>query len=97
MSVNTTRYVIEVEVMPKQGVNDPQGDSILSGLRSLGFAETANVRCGKLIRLEVDADTEDAALARATAMCEKLLANPVIEEFTLRAIPDDSHDAGAER
>jgi len=83
----TTRYVIEAEVMPKQGVNDPQGDSILSGLRSLGFAETARVRCGKLIRLEVDAESEDDALARATAMCEKLLANPVIEEFEVRAVP----------
>ena len=89
----TTRYVIEAEVMPKQGVNDPQGDSILSGLRSLGFAETARVRCGKLIRLEVDAESEDAALAQATEMCEKLLANPVIEDFELRAIP--GNQAGA--
>jgi len=86
-TATTTRYVIEAEVMPKQGVNDPQGDSILSGLRSLGFAETARVRCGKLIRLEVDAESEDDALARATAMCEKLLANPVIEEFEVRAVP----------
>lgn len=81
------RYVIEAEVMPKQGVNDPQGDSILSGLRSLGFAETARVRCGKLIRLQIDAESESDALARATTMCEKLLANPVIEEFEVRAIP----------
>lgn len=86
-TATNTRYVIEAEVMPKQGVNDPQGDSILSGLRSLGFAETARVRCGKLIRLEVDAESEDDALARATAMCEKLLANPVIEEFEVRAVP----------
>ncbi|MGN6031818.1 MAG: phosphoribosylformylglycinamidine synthase subunit PurS, partial [Thermomicrobiales bacterium] len=60
---------------------------------SLGFAETARVRCGKLIRLEVEAASEDAALARATEMCEKLLANPVIEEFELRAIP--GNQAGA--
>ncbi|MGC4107007.1 MAG: phosphoribosylformylglycinamidine synthase subunit PurS [Thermomicrobiales bacterium] len=89
----TNRYVIEAEVMPKQGVNDPQGDSILSGLRALGFSETGRVRCGKLIRLEVDADSEEDALARATVMCEKLLANPVIEEFEVRAIP--SAQAGA--
>jgi len=92
-AATTSRYVIEAEVMPKQGVNDPQGDSILSGLRSLGFAETARVRCGKLIRLEIDAESEEAAIARATAMCEKLLANPVIEEFDLRAIP--ASQAGA--
>jgi len=90
---NLTRYVIEAEVMPKQGVNDPQGDSILSGLRSLGFAETARVRCGKLIRLQIDADSEEDALARATTMCEKLLANPVIEEFELRAIANTAVEA----
>lgn len=88
-----SRYVIEAEVMPKQGVNDPQGDSILSGLRSLGFAETARVRCGKLIRLEVDAESEEDALSRAAAMCEKLLANPVIEEFEVRAIPAKEAEA----
>ncbi|MGB3327827.1 MAG: phosphoribosylformylglycinamidine synthase subunit PurS [Thermomicrobiales bacterium] len=96
MSATTTSvYVIEAEVMPKQGVNDPQGDSILSGLRSLGFAETGRVRCGKLIRLDVEAASEEDALARATAMCEKLLANPVIEEFEVRAVP--SSQSGATR
>jgi len=83
MSAVLTRWIVEAEVMPKQGVNDPQGDAIMSGLKALGFAETNRVRCGKLIRVELDAENEAQALERATEMCQKLLANPVIEEFTL--------------
>lgn len=79
------RWLIEAEIMPKQGVNDPQGEAVLSGLRSLEFASTRRVRVGKLIRVEVAADSEDDAVAQGTRMCEKLLANPVIEEFVVSA------------
>lgn len=76
-------FSIEAEIMPKRGVNDPQGESVLSGLKLLGFDTASKVRVGKLIRFKVDADSADAAKASATEMCEKLLANPVIEEFEL--------------
>lgn len=76
-------FMVEAEIMPKRGVNDPQGESVLSGLKLLGFDSASKVRVGKLIRFQVEADTADAAEARATEMCEKLLANPVIEEFEL--------------
>ena len=76
-------YSIEAEIMPKRGVNDPQGESVLSGLKLLGFDTASKVRVGKLIRFKVEADSADAAKASATEMCEKLLANPVIEEFEL--------------
>lgn len=79
------RWIIEAEIMPKQGVNDPQGEAVLSGLRSLAFDETRRVRVGKLIRVEVAAASEDEALAEGTRMCEQLLANPVIEEFVVSA------------
>ncbi len=79
------RWIIEAEIMPKQGVNDPQGEAVMSGLRSLSFEATERVRVGKLIRVEVSADTEQDALAQGTAMCEQLLANPVIEEFVVSA------------
>jgi phosphoribosylformylglycinamidine synthase len=78
-----TTWIVEAEVMPKQGVNDPQGDAVMSGLRSLGFAGTKRVRVGKLIRVELDAADESDALDQGRKMCEQLLANPVIEEFTL--------------
>lgn len=78
-----TTFSVEAEIMPKRGVNDPQGESVLSGLKILGFDNTSKVRVGKLIRFQVEAESADAARASATEMCEKLLANPVIEEFEL--------------
>jgi phosphoribosylformylglycinamidine synthase len=79
------RWIIEAEIMPKQGVNDPHGEAVLSGLRSLAFSDTRRVRVGKLIRVEVTAESEGEALAEGTRMCEQLLANPVIEEFVVSA------------
>jgi len=79
------RWIIEAEIMPKQGVNDPQGEAVLSGLRSLEFDNTQRVRVGKLIRVEVMAASEDEARVAGTRMCEQLLANPVIEEFVVSA------------
>ncbi|MCA9832828.1 MAG: phosphoribosylformylglycinamidine synthase subunit PurS [Thermomicrobiales bacterium] len=76
-------FTVEAEIMPKRGVNDPQGESVLSGLKLLGFDGASKVRVGKLIRFLVSAESIDAARAEATEMCEKLLANPVIEEYEL--------------
>lgn len=69
--------------MPKRGVNDPQGEAVLSGLKQLGFDQTHRVRVGKVIRVNVEAESEEAARATGQEMCERLLANPVIEEFEL--------------
>lgn len=76
-------FIVEVEIMPKTGVNDPQGESVLSGLQLLGFDGASRVRVGKVIKFQLDAESEDVARSSATEMCEKLLANPVIEEFDL--------------
>ncbi len=78
-------WIIEAEIMPKQGVNDPHGDAVMSGLKSLSFEGTQRVRVGKLIRIEVRAGSEDDAIGQGTRMCETLLANPVIEEFVVSA------------
>ena len=69
--------------MPKSGVNDPQGDAVLSGLKLLGFEQAGRVRVGKLLRLVVDAPSEAEARATGTRMCDQLLAKPVIEEYEL--------------
>ena len=86
-SETTTTWTIEAEIMPKTGVNDPQGDAVLSGLKLLGFGEAGRVRVGKLIRVEVEAANEDEARQAGTRMCDQLLANPVIEEYTLNVMP----------
>lgn len=67
-----------VTVMLKQGVLDPQGEAVKSALGSMGFAGVAGVRQGKVIELDLaDGTTE----AQVTEMCEKLLANTVIESY----------------
>ncbi len=86
------QWVIEAEIMPKTGVNDPQGDAVLSGLQLLGFDQVGRVRVGKLIRLIVDATSEDEARQAGIRMCDQLLANPVIEEYQLSVQPFEAQE-----
>jgi phosphoribosylformylglycinamidine synthase subunit PurS len=70
-----------VEVMLKDGVLDPQGEAVRHALAMLGFAGVSGVRQGKLIELDLVASDRAAAEAEVRAMCERLLANTVIEKF----------------
>ncbi len=75
-----------VTVTLKSGVLDPQGQAITGSLKSLGFDGIASVRQGKIFDLELgDADPADARMALA-AMCEKLLANTVIENYAIELV-----------
>ena len=75
-----------VTVTLKSGVLDPQGQAITGSLKSLGFDGVAAVRQGKIFDLELgDADPADARMALA-AMCEKLLANTVIENYAIELV-----------
>lgn len=76
-----SEYKVEVRIMPRQGLLDPQGKAVESALRSLEFQGVSGVRVGRLVRLRVAADSVEAARARADEMCRKLLANPVTEDF----------------
>ena len=72
-----------IHVYLKPGVLDPQGQAVAQSLKHLGFNEVAGARQGKLIELDLDtADAEDAH-QRVAEMCEKLLANPVIEKYDI--------------
>lgn len=74
---------VRIEVRLKEGVLDPQGQAIAGSLATLGFRAVRGVRVGKLIELDVTAETAAAAEADARAMCEQLLVNPVIETARL--------------
>ena len=76
-----SRYHLEIRVKPRPGLLDPQGKAIHGALRSLGWPEVDDVRVGKAIYLGMEATSEEDALEKATAMCRKLLANPVTEDF----------------
>lgn len=72
-----------VHVMLKDGVLDPQGEAVRHALGSLGFSGVEAVRQGKVIELELSATDKAAAEAEVNAMCEKLLANTVIEKYSI--------------
>ena len=72
-----------VEVSFRPGVLDPEAQAIERALASLGFAGVAGVRRAKVIELELDARDRPSAEAQLKAMCEQLLANPVIETYRL--------------
>ena len=67
--------LVVVTVMPKKGVLDPQGQAVQGALAHMGFAEVSDVRVGKRIELEIN--------GQATKMCEDLLANNLIEDFSV--------------
>jgi phosphoribosylformylglycinamidine synthase subunit PurS len=76
---------VRVYVTPKQGILDPQGATVERALPALGFEGVTGVRIGKFIELKLapgDATTAEQARAQIDDMCRKLLANPIIEDFT---------------
>jgi len=75
---------IIVEVMLKPEIHDPQGEAIRGACQRLGFAEVVGVRQGKRFDVELAGLAGQPALARMSELAGELLANPVIEEFTLR-------------
>lgn len=79
-----TRYRLEIRVTPRPALLDPEGQAIHGALRNLGFDEVGRVRVGKLIHLDVEAPSEEAARERGDTMGRKLLANPVTEDFEVR-------------
>jgi phosphoribosylformylglycinamidine synthase PurS subunit len=83
-------FKAEVFIVLKPLVNDPEGLVIRDGLRTIGFNEVAAVRSGKYLTIDLDADDKAEAEARLTEMCDKLLANPVIEEYRFTVQPASS-------
>ena len=81
-----SQYRLEVRVKPRPGLPDPEGKAIHHALSSLGWEGVADVRVGKAIYLDLDADSESAAVEAAEAMCRKILANPVTEDFEVSVV-----------
>ena len=82
-----TRWLAIVTVMPKSGVNDPEGDAIRGGLRSLGHQAVSRVRAGSIFHVTLEAADAASAEAQARTMADQLLANPVIEQFEVAVAP----------
>ncbi|MGN6195768.1 MAG: phosphoribosylformylglycinamidine synthase subunit PurS [Ginsengibacter sp.] len=76
-------FVAEIKIMPLKELLDPQGKAVLGGLANLGIKSVKDVRIGKHIQLNVEANSTEEARSIAQEAAEKLLANPVMEEFTI--------------
>lgn len=80
------RFGVRVDVTHLPGVLDPQGATVERALPALGYDNVSEIRIGKSIRLAVEAPDEAAARAQVAEMCERLLANPVIEAYEISFI-----------
>lgn len=74
-------FRVEIRVMPRAALLDPQGQAVEHALHALGFADVAEVRVGKHLVARLDAPTREEAATRARAMCDRLLANAVTEDY----------------
>ncbi|HHT02177.1 MAG TPA: phosphoribosylformylglycinamidine synthase subunit PurS [Firmicutes bacterium] len=77
-----------VQVMLKPGVLDPQGETVGKALRTLGYDEVQTVRVGKVLKIKVEGADQAAVAARVEEMCRRLLANPVIEQYSFQLVKE---------
>ena len=78
-----TRFRLEIRVVPRPGLLDPEGKALHHALRSLDYEGVHDVRVGKLLYIDVEAGSEGEAREKGDAMCRRLLANPVTENFEI--------------
>ena len=83
-----SKFRIAVHITPRKGLLDPQGKAVSDALHTLGFKAVTNVHVGRYVVVDMDAYDAIAAEEAVTAMCQKLLANPVTEDFEIEsAVP----------
>ena len=91
----TMHWLAEVHVALRSGIADPEGQTIGSALRALGYPTVSEVRSGKLMRIAFEAPDHGTAEAAIGEMCRRLLANPVMETASWELRADEEQDAEA--
>lgn len=81
-----SRYRVAVQVVPRRGLLDPQGKAVADALHTLGFGGIAAVHVGRHLVLDLDAADEETARRQTREMCERLLANPVTEDYEIAEV-----------
>ncbi|MBX7160618.1 MAG: phosphoribosylformylglycinamidine synthase subunit PurS [Acidimicrobiia bacterium] len=76
-------FTVTVLVRPKAGLRDPEGATVQEALAALGYDGVGRCHVGKVVEFELDAADETAARSAAVEMCERILANPVIEDYEI--------------
>lgn len=82
-SMPNTQYSVRVQILPKQDILDPQGQAVEKALISMGYKNVKDIKIGKEIVFEITAESAEKAKTEAKQMCERLLANPVIEDYKI--------------
>ena len=77
----------QIHVTFKEGVLDPQGKTVHHALNDLGYDEVLDVNIGKYLEIKLDSTSEEEAMIRVREMCERLLANTIIESFRFNLVP----------
>jgi phosphoribosylformylglycinamidine synthase PurS subunit len=80
------RYRVAIHILPREGILDPQGHAVADALQTLGFGGVRDVRIGRHVVVDTDAETPEAATESVRAMCGRLLTNPVIEDFEIASV-----------
>jgi phosphoribosylformylglycinamidine synthase subunit PurS len=81
-----TRFRCAIHIVPRRGILDPQGKAVSDALHSLGFSAVSEVRVGRHVIVETEANSAEAARQAIAAMCDKLLANPVTEDYEIASV-----------
>lgn len=78
------KFIADIDVMPLKALLDPQGKAVTGSMKNLGLPEIQNVRIGKHMTLEVEAENESAAKAKVDEACKKLLCNQIMEFYEFK-------------
>ncbi len=81
------KYIADIDVMPLKALLDPQGKAVTGSMKNLNLSEIENVRIGKHITLEINADNEATAKAKVDEACKKLLCNQIMEFYEFKLTP----------
>ncbi len=81
-----SRFRVSVHIVPRKGILDPQGKAVADALHSLGFSGVSDARIGRHVVLDLAAADESAAGDAVRDMCERLLANPVTEDYEIARV-----------
>jgi len=79
-------FRVHIHIVPRKGLLDPHGKAVSDALHALGFPEVKDVRVGRHLVVDTDVGDAQAAEKQARAMCDKLLANPVTEDFEITRV-----------
>ncbi len=75
------KFIAEIDIMPLKTLLDPQGKAVSSNMKNIGLSEIKNIRIGKHISLEIEAENEDAAKEKVNLACVKIFTNQIMENY----------------